>query len=179
MAETKQIKHESLAQALAAARSIARFPDYRFCEDGRAISLTRKEPFFMRPIKMGKYVGLQLRRSDGSRERAYLHRLIAEAWHGPAPAGAQCRHLDGRPNNNSALNLAWGTPAENNADKKKHGTVLAGSRNSMAVLDERVVQAMRAWRSITGESFAKIAMRTGCSPMTAYRAIVGKAWEHV
>ncbi len=43
-----------------------------------------------------------------------VHRLIAEAFHGPAPFdGAVVMHLDENAANNRASNLRWGTQKEN------------------------------------------------------------------
>ena len=50
-----------------------------------------------------------------------VHRIVAEAFIGTCPPGAQVRHLDGNPSNNSRENLAYGTPSENAADQVRHG----------------------------------------------------------
>jgi hypothetical protein len=43
-----------------------------------------------------------------------VHRLICEAFNGPAPEGADvCMHLDENSANNRPDNLAWGTQKEN------------------------------------------------------------------
>ena len=43
-----------------------------------------------------------------------VHRLVAEAFHGPAPFdGAVVMHLDENAANNRASNLKWGTQKEN------------------------------------------------------------------
>ena len=52
-----------------------------------------------------------------------VHALVLEAFVGPRPGGAVARHLDGNRLNNEASNLAWGSPAENNADSERHGRV--------------------------------------------------------
>lgn len=158
---------------------IDRFPQYEFHQDGFVISMVKATPRIMKPIKMGEYVGLQLKRSDGHIEKAYLHRLICEAYHGPCPAGMECRHIDGDKNNNAAINLAWGTKSENEADKQRHQTTPEGERNGMAKLTEAEVKKMRLYRKSTGESYAKIAKSFGISTMTAYRAITGKQWRNV
>lgn len=49
-----------------------------------------------------------------------VHRLVLEAFIGPS--NLITRHLDGNPANNVLSNLAWGTPAENSADMRVHGT---------------------------------------------------------
>lgn len=59
-----------------------------------------------------------------------VHRLVLTAFTGPAPADAQCRHLDGDPTNNSLDNLAWGTQSENTRDAVKHGTHLGTYRTA-------------------------------------------------
>ncbi len=43
-----------------------------------------------------------------------VHRLVAEAFHGPSPfPRAVVMHLDENPRNNSVDNLKWGTQKEN------------------------------------------------------------------
>src|SRR5258708_2409526 len=58
----------------------------------------------------------------GHSGREYVHRLVCAAFHGPCPPGKECRHLDGNKRNCASGNLAWGTPAENGADRIVHGT---------------------------------------------------------
>lgn len=54
-----------------------------------------------------------------------VHRIVCATFHGAPPfAGAQVRHLDGNLANNHADNLAWGTCAENHADRRGHGRTL-------------------------------------------------------
>lgn len=164
-------EHKSIVAAL------ARFPKYEFHHSGCVVSFQKKTARKLKPIKMGAYVGLQLLRADGTREKAYLHRLICEAFNGPCPDGMQCRHLDGDKTNNAASNLAWGTKAENEADKLRHGSHVNGEKNPMAVLTEVAVCQMRDDRKRTGDSYAKIAARYSVSTMTAYRAITEQSWR--
>ena len=56
----------------------------------------------------------------GGRTR-YVHQLVAEAFHGPRPAGLLCLHRDDDKANNCAANLYWGTAAQNTADCIKNG----------------------------------------------------------
>lgn len=158
---------------------IERFPEYEFHEDGFVISRVKRNPRILKPIKMGQYTGLQLKRSDGHIEKAYLHRLICEAHCGPCPEGMECRHIDGDKKNNSSSNLAWGTKLENENDKKEHNTTLVGEKNPMSKLTESDVLAMRSLRRKTGNSYAKIASQFNVSTMTAYRAITMKQWRNV
>ena len=40
-------------------------------------------------------------------------RLVCEAFHGPAPEGLNCLHIDENSTNNTPDNLKWGTQKEN------------------------------------------------------------------
>lgn len=50
------------------------------------------------------------------------HLLVVGAFRGSRPTGHVVRHLDGEHQNNEIDNLVWGTPKENSADTKRHGT---------------------------------------------------------
>jgi hypothetical protein len=159
--------------------TIARFPDYIFNSDGGVVTLIGPKPRLMKPIRIGAYVGLQLRRADGTREKQYLHRLICEAFHGAPDHGQECRHLNGNKGDNRAANLAWGTRAQNAADKDAHGTSPRGERNPHAKLTASAVKSMRAERAETGLSFSRLADKYGVTAMTAYRAVTGQAWGEI
>ena len=69
--------------------------------------------------------------------------LVCAAFHGPRPEGSECRHLDGVRTNDSAKNLAWGTPLENQADRKRHGRAPIGEANPNAALkDEQISEIL-------------------------------------
>jgi hypothetical protein len=53
--------------------------------------------------------------------RRNVHRLVLEAFVGPAPEGHEARHIDDVKTNCRLTNLAWGTRAENLADRTKNG----------------------------------------------------------
>lgn len=59
---------------------------------------------------------------DGKRTFLKIHVWVALAFHGPRPDGHEVRHRDGNRQNNRADNLAYGTPSENEMDKREHGT---------------------------------------------------------
>jgi hypothetical protein len=60
--------------------------------------------------------------AHGRGRMTYVHRIVAAAFHGPCPEGQEVRHLDGCRTNNTAANLTYGTPSENNYDRVRHGT---------------------------------------------------------
>jgi hypothetical protein len=65
----------------------------------------------------------------GRRAQQFVHRLVLETFVGPRPAGHQAVHGDGDRYNNALTNLRWATRKENEADKRRHGTLLLGARN--------------------------------------------------
>lgn len=74
-----------------------------------------------------------------------IHRLVLLHFIGPCPEGMECRHLDGDDTNNRLSNLKWGTPLENAADKKLHGTVyrVSGELCGSAKLTQSTVNSIR------------------------------------
>lgn len=155
----------------------AETPDYLISDRGMVLSLVSKVPRFLKPISMGKYLGVQLRIPAGETVKRYVHRLVAEHMHGAAPIGHECRHLDGNRYNNHYTNLAWGTRSENNADKHLHGTALVGEKNPMARLTWKQVERMRRARSETGMTYRELAEKFNVSQMTAYRAVKEQTWK--
>lgn len=68
-----------------------------------------------------KHVSVTLTR-PGLISYRQVHQLVAEAFHGPRPAGKVVRHLNGKGHDNRAENLLWGTNSENQSDSMRHGT---------------------------------------------------------
>lgn len=67
--------------------------------------------------------------SNGKRTRYRIHKLVLEAFKGPAPKGMQTRHLDGNKNNNNLYNLVWGTAKENIHDNIRLGKDNKGEKH--------------------------------------------------
>lgn len=81
--------------------------------------------------------------SVGGKQRPEaVHRLVCIAFHGPCPAGMECRHKDGDPANNKPGNLQWGTRLENQRDCLEHGTTNVGARNGRAKLSHEDMLAL-------------------------------------
>jgi hypothetical protein len=157
--------------------SIPRFPNYLIGVHGSVVSLVKKKPRVLRPIRLGNYIGFQLLDAQGRCRKAYLHRLVAEAVHGPCPAGMECCHSDGEKSNNDFTNLRWDTKAANEADRIAHGATAAGERSGTVKLSWVTVRAMRRMRQETGAFYSAIADQFGVSTMTAYRAVTGQSWR--
>ena len=83
--------------------------------------------------------------SGGKAKHVKVHRLVCEAFHGPAPfEGAQVAHGDGVRSNNVPGNLRWATCQENQDDRRIHGTDAKGERNGRSILTADAVRVIRA-----------------------------------
>lgn len=103
-------------------RPVEGYPNYEVSSDGQVRSLPRERTRggLLRQGKNLKgywYVTLCRGRET---HRFRTHRLVAEAFIGPCPAGQEVRHLDDDKDNNDAANLAYGTHAENGADQVRN-----------------------------------------------------------
>ena len=69
----------------------------------------------------GGYLQVNLCRGGVARMHR-IHRLVLEAFVGPAPDGTEACHGDGNPANNTLGNLRWDTKSSNSFDRVRHGT---------------------------------------------------------
>lgn len=154
------------------AKAIKGFPHYLITTFGRVISLHKKQPRLLSQSTDAKgYRAVNLRNHKAGRSYR-VHRLVAEAFIAN-PEGLPCvRHMDGNPANNSLDNLAWGTYADNEADKRNHGT-WDTRRNGKLTLAQRF--EIRS-RLDAGESQKEIAKAFGVSRPTITRIANGTIW---
>lgn len=150
------------------------FPRYRVTSDGRIYSL--RSGRFLKPIQVGKYLGVTIVHADGRIVHRTVHRLVLEVTAGPRPSDHVARHLNGDRYDNRSSNLAWGTAHQNAADKVRHGTDPRGTRNPMAKLTWQQVREIRALAS-TGTMQRRIARQFHVSPMTISRIVRGESWK--
>lgn len=103
-----------------------------------------------------------------NRQRLFaVHRLVAAAFLGPAPAGARnVLHRDGSKTNNCPTNLRYGSQSANMTDRAKHGGYKLKTADVLAI---------RA-STLPSRAAAKV---FGCSPPHILRIRSGKAWAHV
>ncbi len=169
------------AKAVAAEewRTVLGFPDYEVSSLGRVRS--RCYPPKVRILKLSssgkgptKYWYVSLSRDGKSRTRV-VHQLVLEAFDGPS-LDAVTRHLDGNGLNNCVTNLAWGTPKQNSADRRKHGRGNDGERNPMAKL--RSVQASEIRKRVFKRGdITQLAKELDVCPVTIGRIRRGKTWR--
>lgn len=150
------------------------FPHYLVSPAGRVFSV--RSGRFLKPCRVGEYLGQMITHVDGRIVKRYMHRLVLEAIVGPCPPGMQARHLNGDRHDNSATNLVWGTKRENEADKVFHGTAPCGTRNGMAKLTWRQARQVRALVR-AGTVQRRVAAQLGVSPMTISRIVRGESWR--
>jgi len=113
---------------------------------------------------------------------AKAHRLVALAFLGPPPtSNSHAAHYDGDKTNNHLANLRWASPAENEADKRRHGRRVGprpGEQHPGAKLTCELVRRLRE-TATTGLSIAAVARKFGIPHLTAYDAVVGVTWKTV
>ena len=103
-------------------RPIAGFPDYYVSDQGRVMSTKHSSPRILRQrIERGPYPRVELSRGHRRLCHRRVHRLVAEAFHGPGGERQEVRHLNGDPTDNRAINLQWGSRSENVHDIVRHG----------------------------------------------------------
>lgn len=66
---------------------------------------------------------------DNKQKTCYIHKLILLTFKGQCPPGKECCHNDGNKLNNYVNNLRYDTKKGNQADRKKHGTMLYNGDN--------------------------------------------------
>lgn len=106
-----------------------------------------------------------------------VHHLVLDAFVGPRPPGHECAHLDGNPCNPWLDNLAWVTPTDNHAHKRRHGTNRDGFDNAGALLSPDEVREIRRRRG-DGEQWKDISMSLGKGISVVIDAGLGRTYPN-
>jgi len=164
------------------AREIPGYPGYLVTNDGRVFgrrtnSGLRHKFRQLCPSPDAKgYLGLTICNGRTARRKVRIHRLVAELFL-PNPDDLPCvRHLDGNPANNRAENLAWGSYAQNEEDKRRHGTWdtrRAGGK--LTTVDRKRAREL----DNSGVLRTSIAREMGVSTATICRLLNGRTWRGV
>src|SRR5262245_28581247 len=148
---------------------------YEVSSRGRVRSLRSKELMRPYPMLRGGYPAVNL--SSNGKKLCPVHRLVAEAFIGPRPPGADIRHLDGNPANARASNLCYGTRKDNERDKDRHGRRPLGIDHHAAKLNpDKILRAKKMHAA--GTSLAIISRTVGAAPSTLYAMFAGRTWSH-
>jgi len=143
---------------------------YQVTSDG--LIWSNKTNRFLKPYPAGRGYLMVSLRVNGETIRLYVHRLVAEAFHGPCPDGLDTCHNDGNMLNNTKSNLRYATRSENLADRVFHGTSQEGERNPASTLTDHQVIQIRMRRS-SGESLKKLSSHFGVAESTISRIANG------
>lgn len=116
---------------------------------------------------------------DGKSHTRLISRLVAAAFIGPRPAGQVVRHRDGQNGHDVATNLRYGTPSENELDKREHGTAPIGENHPAAKLTREQVAAIRARyrKNSHKDGCAAIARDYGVTGTLIHYIVIGKLWK--
>ena len=131
-------------------KSVNGFPGYEVSDLGRIRSLRKGNPRLRIPeFDKDGYSRLSIR-LDGKYVHVVLHRLICEAFNGPAPDGMNiCCHKDNDKSNNQPGNLRWDTQAGNIFDKRAHGTHQAGDAHPNAKINSATAAEIKRLLAVT------------------------------
>lgn len=115
---------------------------------------------------------------DGVNVPSYVHHLVAIAFIGPRPAGAEVNHKDGNKTNNDAGNLEYVTHAQNMAHASIAGLLVRGERHGSSKLKNQDIAAIKESR-MAGMSYSAVAKKHGISISHSWQIVNGNSWRHV
>lgn len=114
----------------------------------------------------------------GVRKTRHIHRLVAEAFHGPCPKGYHVNHKDGVKSNNRPDNLEYVSRSENMQHAYETGLNPLGSDRPNSKLTADDVRAIR--RAPKYPRYQQdLARRFGIAQATVSAIISRKIWKSV
>jgi hypothetical protein len=115
---------------------------------------------------------------DGEQHYHRVHRLVAEAFLGPCPAGLQVNHKDGDKLNNHVSNLEYVTPSENTRHAIRLGLwTPVGEAHHLSKLSEADVREIRRLRGKVTQQ--QLADRYGVSNSLISAIQLRQIWRHI
>lgn len=165
-------------------RTIPSWPDYQASDSGE---VRRSRLGRSNACKLGKHLTRNLSvlgylrvgiMRDGKMRTIGVHRLVAEAFHGPAPtAEHHAAHGDGVRTDNRPRNLRWATPAENQADSIRHGTKARGERTGKGKFTSDDILTIRGRYPATSQE--KLAREFATTQSHIGRIVRRQVWAHL
>ena len=135
----------------------------------------------LRPeIYNGGYHCMSFRR-HGKRFRKSVHSVVARAFIGERPAGAEINHKRGIKTDNRASELEYVTGAENMRHAYKNGLCnpARGERSGISKLKESEVLEIRAIHKTGNCSLMAIANSYGVGYSTIRAILMRRTWNHI
>lgn len=171
-------------------RQCVGFPDYEVseCGDVRRIqdSRTRKSGWRLRgSMDVDGYLRYAMLDCEGNKRTARAHRLVAEAFIGPAPSpDHEAAHNNGSRVSCFFRDLRWATRVQNDADRQVHDTSPKGERNPRAKITESDVKFIRSeYRAIKhsegARSVVELERRFGLHRASIVNIAKGRTWTHI
>lgn len=157
---------------------------YKISCRGRVMSIYPRaskspKPIVMKPcLTRFGYLRITLLRS-GTKRRAHVHRLVAEAFLGKPQPGFVPNHLNGKKDDNRVGNLEWVSKSEN--IKHAYRTNLksaTGENNGAAKLTDANIREIRKLL-LSGVYQKDVARGFGVSRTLISYIGSGKIWRHV
>ncbi len=158
------------------------------CGDVRRIqdSRTRKSGWRLRGfMDVDGYLRYAILDASGGKHLITGHRLVAEAFIGPAPSpDHEIAHNNGSRVSCYFRDLRWATRLQNDADRQVHDTSPKGERNPRAKITEVDVRFIRSeYRAIKhsqgARSLAELEVRFGLHRASIVNIAKGKTWSHI
>ena len=116
-------------------------------------------------------------RISGKYHWVLVHRAVAEAFYGPCPVGMECRHLNNDHTDNRAINLCWGTRAENIVDG--HAAPRKPYPRRLSHDEVRAIRFKYADRETNGCSHQSLAVEYGLEKAAIWELLSGRTWQNV
>jgi hypothetical protein len=165
-------------------RSIPSYPDYQVSSLGR---VRRATPY--RSTAVGRCLTLSEDKRTGhlvarmsirgKLKGVGVHRLMAEAFHGPAPSPKHvAAHGDSNPKHNVPGNIRWATNKENMDDRIALGTAPIGMNNPNARLTDEEVLLIRS-HLMFGERPATLSRIFNIPDTLVHNIKSRKLWRHL
>jgi len=120
---------------------------------------------------------------DGKQARVYVHRLVAVAFHGPAPEGCEVNHRNGDKHDNRTENLEWMTKSENHKHAYRvlgqEPISIKGEANGHSKLTRREVVEIRRLYATGDYTQRELGEMFGVSDVCISLIVRRKRWAHV
>ena len=156
----------------------------RYVAPGEALAFLKSA---LQSAKPGDCMIWPYQRSNKGRGRVYMdgrevgaHRVACEHQHGPPPTpDHEAAHNCGKGHLGcfSPFHMRWATPAENQADRLVHGTMLRGNTHPRSALSEEQVREVRRLYATGEYSQRELAEKFGVARRTIGAMTDGQNWR--
>jgi len=116
-----------------------------------------------------------LLKHDGTRRMVSIHRLVADAFLGPAPGGMQVNHKNGIKDDNRPENLEWMTPGQNMQHFHRKLRKDTEWDTSMKLSMSKAREIRKLYRA-GGYTYKTLGQLFGVGHNAIARVIRGEAW---